>query len=154
MLFLRLKEINFAFHSTLVFCSIINNFGLSKQVDFTNNPYQCDIIFGGYLMWKFPIIVVICACISLEGVLAHSGGTDKYGCHAGSELYHCHDDKTEASWESILGGLLVMGLLLAMWAPKKEKPATIFEEIKDPKPKIFFRYEKDQFRLKWVPFSW
>lgn len=21
---------------------------------------------------------------------AHSGGTDRYGCHAGSQPYHCH----------------------------------------------------------------
>jgi len=26
-------------------------------------------------------------------VQAHSGGTDKYGCHAGSKPYHCHNSK-------------------------------------------------------------
>ena len=26
---------------------------------------------------------------------AHSGGTDKYGCHAGSRPYHCHNPKTK-----------------------------------------------------------
>jgi hypothetical protein len=26
-----------------------------------------------------------------EGVSAHSGGTDKYGCHGGSRSYHCHN---------------------------------------------------------------
>ena len=25
---------------------------------------------------------------------AHSGGTNKYGCHAGSQPYHCHNSKT------------------------------------------------------------
>ena len=24
------------------------------------------------------------------GAMAHSGGTDKYGCHAGFKPYHCH----------------------------------------------------------------
>lgn len=27
----------------------------------------------------------------VSSVFAHSGGTDSYGCHAGSETYHCHD---------------------------------------------------------------
>jgi hypothetical protein len=27
----------------------------------------------------------------ISSVFAHSGGTDAYGCHSGSEPYHCHD---------------------------------------------------------------
>ena len=30
-------------------------------------------------------------CIPTKGVSAHSGGTDKYGCHGGSVGYHCHN---------------------------------------------------------------
>jgi hypothetical protein len=27
-------------------------------------------------------------------VQGHSGGTDQYGCHAGSQPYHCHNGGT------------------------------------------------------------
>ena len=30
------------------------------------------------------------ALIMSSPALAHSGGTDKNGCHAGSKPYHCH----------------------------------------------------------------
>jgi len=31
------------------------------------------------------------ALISSSGfVFAHSGGTDRYGCHSGTQYYHCH----------------------------------------------------------------
>ncbi len=30
-------------------------------------------------------------------VLAHSGGTDSNGCHAGSQPYHCHSNNTATS---------------------------------------------------------
>lgn len=30
--------------------------------------------------------------VSLEPAFSHSGGTDDFGCHAGSQPYHCHDE--------------------------------------------------------------
>lgn len=35
--------------------------------------------------WVFISVFWVSLC------LAHSGGTDKYGCHAGSQPYHCHN---------------------------------------------------------------
>jgi len=42
-------------------------------------------------------ILVLCVLllgitIKTESVSAHSGGTDKYGCHGGSRSYHCHNN--------------------------------------------------------------
>lgn len=33
-------------------------------------------------------------------VMAHSGGTDAWGCHAGSRPYHCHTPKRNNNWTS------------------------------------------------------
>ncbi|WP_156121928.1 YHYH domain-containing protein [Halocynthiibacter namhaensis] len=35
----------------------------------------------------FTFLVVLLTCTS---AIAHSGGTNKDGCHAGSRPYHCH----------------------------------------------------------------
>jgi len=35
-------------------------------------------------------IVVVGVLVPQSAVLGHSGGTDEYGCHAGSRPYHCH----------------------------------------------------------------
>lgn len=37
------------------------------------------------------LAVIICCYQAAEVPgLAHSGGTDRYGCHGGSRAYHCH----------------------------------------------------------------
>ena len=41
-------------------------------------------------------VLVLCVLllginVKTESVSAHSGGTDKYGCHGGSRSYHCHN---------------------------------------------------------------
>jgi hypothetical protein len=106
-------------------------------------------------MWKSALILVSCVCMSVQVVFAHSGGTDSYGCHAGTEAYHCHEKKyEEASWEEIIGAFVLMGVLLAIWMPEKEKPANIFEETKGSRPNIFLQYDTDRWGIKWIPFSW
>ena len=44
--------------------------------------------------YKFLLSVLI--FISVNG-FGHSGGTDKNGCHAGSQSYHCHNEKKAQS---------------------------------------------------------
>lgn len=34
--------------------------------------------------------ILMAAALFSSSVLAHSGGTDANGCHAGSKPYHCH----------------------------------------------------------------
>lgn len=45
------------------------------------------------LVWA-ALLVALCLSVSVLPIgnlaLAHSGGTNKYGCHAGSKPYHCH----------------------------------------------------------------
>lgn len=36
--------------------------------------------------------------VSLGRITAHSGGTDEYGCHSGSQAYHCHP-KTSSNFD-------------------------------------------------------
>ena len=39
--------------------------------------------------------VLIGATLTVSsGVSAHSGGTDSFGCHSGSQPYHCHSSKS------------------------------------------------------------
>jgi len=35
-------------------------------------------------------VAFIAVLLTCTAALAHSGGTDKNGCHAGSRPYHCH----------------------------------------------------------------
>ena len=38
--------------------------------------------------------------LPFEPAVAHSGDLDSYGCHAGSQLYHCHRPATPAEAQS------------------------------------------------------
>ena len=38
------------------------------------------------------LVISVFALVFAELAVAHSGGTDRYGCHAGSRPYHCHGD--------------------------------------------------------------
>lgn len=43
---------------------------------------------------KMKRLVIACMFIlSSNFALAHSGGTDANGCHAGTKPYHCHNKK-------------------------------------------------------------
>ena len=47
-------------------------------------------------------IVISTLFIAMPQSSAHSGGTDKYGCHAGSRPYHCHTPKAQKpSYQSL-----------------------------------------------------
>lgn len=41
------------------------------------------------------LILALTLALSCSGALAHGGGTDAIGCHAGSKDYHCHNKKPE-----------------------------------------------------------
>jgi len=46
---------------------------------------------------KLFFLIVIAASFFPINVVAHSGGTDSKGCHAGSQPYHCHNSKNGSS---------------------------------------------------------
>jgi len=52
-------------------------------------------------------------------VAAHSGGTDKYGCHAGSQPYHCHSSLTEKEQREMLKSIERQYLLNGLTAKGK-----------------------------------
>jgi hypothetical protein len=41
------------------------------------------------MIMKLAAIILATLTFS-SAAIAHSGGTDSNGCHAGSKLYHCH----------------------------------------------------------------
>lgn len=70
-------------------------------------------------------IMLLVSLISLEPAFSHSGGTDDFGCHAGSQPYHCHDEDDDdfgcaiAGFEeargSIVLNLFFIGLNIFEW---------------------------------------
>ncbi len=79
----------------------------------------------------FTATILILSITAANIGLAHSGGTDKYGCHAGSQPYHCHGgstgggsgstgggssggDAADAEAAYIFGGVLLVGLLVTI----------------------------------------
>ena len=69
---------------------------------------------------------------SISSVFAHSGGTDKYGCHAGSQPYHCHSGKSSGSSDDDSGfsinhvaHIMTGGLILISALDKFSQPVMI-----------------------------
>ena len=51
--------------------------------------YRCFVLMKQKLVVL--CILLVGLNITSDGVSAHSGGTDEYGCHGGSVPYHCHN---------------------------------------------------------------
>ena len=64
-------------------------------------------------MFRYLFILVSVSLFIASNAISHSGGTDAFGCHAGSRPYHCHTPKT----------------------PRPSEPIVITTE--DKKPKLF-----------------
>ena len=48
-------------------------------------------------MFKFSkFLLLIFTVATPTTLLAHSGGTNSEGCHAGSQPYHCHNNRSSA----------------------------------------------------------
>jgi hypothetical protein len=47
------------------------------------------------ILAKTCYLAVVLLCLDAIPILAHSGGTDANGCHAGSLPYHCHGAKQQ-----------------------------------------------------------
>ena len=44
----------------------------------------------------FVTIIFSSLVLAVPQLSAHSGGTNKYGCHAGSRPHHCHTPKAQS----------------------------------------------------------
>ena len=68
---------------------------------------MAEVWTGGNRTMRAQCIIAILITLSTQA-LAHSGGLNKQGCHAGSKLYHCHRGPKAAlqapSSPSILSG--------------------------------------------------
>lgn len=64
--------------------------------------------------------VVLSIALALpHQALAHSGGTDSRGCHAGTQPYHCHssdeqDEKNRKALYAVLGGVFALWFIVWM----------------------------------------
>ncbi len=55
-----------------------------------NRRYDGRTLHKGKTMTKKMVAILLVALFPIGAAYAHSGGTDKNGCHAGSQPYHCH----------------------------------------------------------------
>lgn len=62
---------------------------MSSETELFALVYNSHVLFKQRLFVFF--ILLIGMNLTSSSVSAHSGGTDKYGCHAGSMGYHCHN---------------------------------------------------------------
>ena len=82
-----------------------------------------------------PSLTICCVGILLAGaapVHAHSGGLDKYGCHAGSQPYHCHNgdgDGSGGGGEELLIALAAAGIVWYAVDSHKKRRAGIQTKI-------------------------
>ena len=47
--------------------------------------------------------MLLFSLISVEPAFSHSGGTNDFRCHAGSQPYHCHDEDDDDSGCALAG---------------------------------------------------
>lgn len=66
--------------------------------------------------WICSVIAICALLFPLHQAAAHSGGTDRHGCHRNTQTgdYHCHNkkEKDDINW-AVVGG--VAGGVLALW---------------------------------------
>lgn len=64
-------------------------------------------MFFIFLNPKIVLTMIFLIIITVQGVeisIAHSGGTDSFGCHAGSKPYHCHGGPDNSNYNLTDGG--------------------------------------------------
>lgn len=65
------------------------------------------LIFGVFMRLfenLFHKTLLVCCIVSSTPVLAHSGGLNSQGCHAGSRPYHCHRAQNPSPRSNNFGG--------------------------------------------------
>lgn len=50
-----------------------------------------------------------------EQAAAHSGGTDRYGCHGGSRPYHCHGGGGDVHNDALVVIVVLGGIAVTIW---------------------------------------
>lgn len=103
---------------------------------------------------KIFAVMTLILSISVANLgFAHSGGTDKYGCHAGSQPYHCHGESTGGSTGGgipgipkatsddglsggeiaglVLGGMMVVGIVLVLVLDSSSSSSSSAQPIAD-----------------------
>ena len=88
-------------------------------------------------MRKVVSVVLTLSLLAPSLSLAHSGGTDSNGCHAGSQPYHCHSAKSpELNWEAMAVGLLLLWGINALTKDKSETQRSFNEGNGSPTPRL------------------
>lgn len=90
------------------------------------------------------VLVVVCFLfVTSIPVGAHSGGTDRHGCHAGTQPYHCHNAKDDGKKAGEIA-LIVLGVVAVLWIfgrlVKKPMPHADLRDIQDGDGKLSWKW--------------
>lgn len=91
------------------------------------------------------IAIAVVACflmVTSVPVSAHSGGTDRHGCHAGTEPYHCHNSKDDDKAGEI--ALIILGAVVVLWLVgrllQKPMPQADISDVQDGDGKLSWEW--------------
>ena len=106
-------------------------------------------------VFAFVLAFVFALAINMNHAWAHSGGTDRHGCHAGTQPYHCHhgsDSDSDTETWLVVGGVIVA--VVVIWAVLRNCDVTpnFREEFRldESQLKPFYDVEEDRVGLKFT----
>jgi hypothetical protein len=71
---------------------------------------------------RIVLTILFLIVITIQGVeisIAHSGGTDSFGCHAGSKPYHCHGGPDNSNYNLTDGERVLLDRYQNGYTPEK-----------------------------------
>ena len=93
----------------------------------------------------FTFAIILCfLTVTSVPAAAHSGGTDRHGCHAGTQPYHCHNpkngDSNNTAW-IVIGGILTVWLVYKLvLKPILPMPHADLKDIQDGDGKLSWEW--------------
>lgn len=85
-------------------------------------------------------VVFVLLIVAPLTCIAHSGGTDEHGCHAGTEPYHCHNEGSDGAYngsvdsDAVVGAVAVVAVGWAIWYYyiKERGPSYAVGDLSEP----------------------
>ena len=95
---------------------------------------------------KAVFTIALAILLLSQELQAHGGGLDKYGCHAGSQPYHCHRSGSGGGGEISDGALILSAVLLValVYIVIKQTPNKATKHVKIDANKIVLSSEIDR----------
>ena len=106
---------------------------------------------GGLIRGSLSSLLIL--LVSWSSLFAHSGGTDRYGCHAGSEPYHCHNSgRSRSSGQDtdpaiqVVTVIVMVALLFWLNRETTKKNFAYVRPIRSPAPQLELSESLQQMR--------